>query len=303
MVSKRQSANRGFTITELLVTIVVIGILATITIVSYTGISNRAVISSIQSDLSNAATALKLDQISNSAFPATLALANGGKGITSSQSLDNIIYVPDNTSNPNNFCLQYRKGTNTYAIDNTSQPTKGVCLQNLITNGDFRNGTSGWNNSNIPTITTDSSLDRSSLKFIANGNNPFYSRSILSDQSHYWYTKLECYISSRISGSISALDVRNIAGGGVSSVYADNLKLNQWQALSIITIGKTGGGESILVGTGNSIVTATFYISNISTIDLTEAFGSGNEPTKAQMDTIMNSYPNNWFNVVAKANL
>ena len=297
------SVSSAFTIVELLVVIVVIGILATITIVSYTGISNRAVISSIKSDLTNASTALKLDQITNSAFPATLALANGGKGITPSQLLDSVIYVPDNTSVPNNFCLQYRKGANTYAVDSTSQPTKGVCLVNSVSNGDFSNGTTGWTYSGIPTIITDSSLGRSSLKFIANGNNPYYARIISSDQSHYWYTKLECYVLSRTSGSISALDVRNIAGGGVSSVYADNLKLNQWQALSIITTGKTGGGEYILVGSGNSLVTATFYISNISTIDLTESFGAGNEPTKAQMDTIMTNYPNNWFNIVAKANL
>jgi len=35
--------NRGFTIVELLVVIVVIGILAAITVVSYTGISQKAV--------------------------------------------------------------------------------------------------------------------------------------------------------------------------------------------------------------------------------------------------------------------
>jgi len=39
------------------------------------------------------------------------------------------------------------------------------------------------------------------------------------------------------------------------------------------------------------------------TVDLTAAFGVGNEPTQAQMDTTMTNYPNNWFNIVTKANL
>ncbi|PIQ71162.1 hypothetical protein COV88_01465 [Candidatus Saccharibacteria bacterium CG11_big_fil_rev_8_21_14_0_20_41_19] len=43
--------SSGFTIVELLVVIVVIGILAAITIVSYTGITQKAIIASLTSDL------------------------------------------------------------------------------------------------------------------------------------------------------------------------------------------------------------------------------------------------------------
>jgi hypothetical protein len=253
----------------------------------------------MQSDLASALNILKMDQTTNDAFPATLALANSGKGITQSQTLDNITYIPDNASNPKNFCLMYRKGTNTYAIDNNSAASKGVCLTNLVPNGDFSNGTTGWTYGGHPTVTTDSSLGRSSLQFIANNINPYYTIFMPSDQSHLWYEKIECYISSYTTGNIGALDVRN----GVTQVNADSSKLNQWQTISAITTGKTGGGMSMLVGTANSYVTATFYLSNGSAIDLTAAFGAGNEPTKAQMDTIMSNYPNNWFNGTAKGSL
>ncbi|HZJ34650.1 MAG TPA: prepilin-type N-terminal cleavage/methylation domain-containing protein, partial [Candidatus Angelobacter sp.] len=65
----------GFTIVELLVVIVVIGILAAITIVSYTGISQRAIAVSLQSDLTNASKQLKLFQVENSAYPTTISCA------------------------------------------------------------------------------------------------------------------------------------------------------------------------------------------------------------------------------------
>ena len=53
----------GFTIVELLIVIVVIAVLATITIVAYNGIQNRAYDSSIQSDLKSLATKLELFKI------------------------------------------------------------------------------------------------------------------------------------------------------------------------------------------------------------------------------------------------
>ena len=66
------SNNSGFTIVELLVVIVVIGILAAITIVSYSGISNKAIAASLQSDLDNDAKQLKLYNVEYGYYPSTL---------------------------------------------------------------------------------------------------------------------------------------------------------------------------------------------------------------------------------------
>ncbi len=63
--------NKAFTIVELLVFIVVIGILATITIVSYVGISQKAVQSTLQSDISNASIQLKLYYVDNGVYPSS----------------------------------------------------------------------------------------------------------------------------------------------------------------------------------------------------------------------------------------
>jgi prepilin-type N-terminal cleavage/methylation domain-containing protein len=66
------SSSPAFTIVELLVVIVVIGILAAITIVSYTGVTQRAVSSSLQSDLTNASQQLKLYNQLYSSYPTAM---------------------------------------------------------------------------------------------------------------------------------------------------------------------------------------------------------------------------------------
>ncbi len=118
----------GFTIVELLVVIVVIGTLAAITIVSYSGITQRATIASLQSDLEGASKLLMLDQISsnNESYPATLALANGGRGITSNN--NELSYAVDNNTNPKGFCIAARQGTISYKLTNDGVITSGDCL-------------------------------------------------------------------------------------------------------------------------------------------------------------------------------
>jgi len=74
----------GFTIVELLVVIVVIGILAAISIISYTGVSQKASIATLKSDLSSASTRLGLDNVNDGNYPASLAAANGGQGLQKS---------------------------------------------------------------------------------------------------------------------------------------------------------------------------------------------------------------------------
>lgn len=73
---KPKELNNGFTIVELLVVIVVIGILAAITIVSYTGITSKANSSSDKQDASSVlSSALAYYVDNNSTFPTTLTTA------------------------------------------------------------------------------------------------------------------------------------------------------------------------------------------------------------------------------------
>ncbi len=56
----------GFTIVEILVVIVIIGILAAITVISYLGINQRAIAVTLQSDLKNAANLLAISRVNSS---------------------------------------------------------------------------------------------------------------------------------------------------------------------------------------------------------------------------------------------
>ena len=67
--SKESHISKAFTIVELLVVIVIIGILAAITIVSYSGINRRAIAVSLTSDLSSDAKLLKLYNVDHSVYP------------------------------------------------------------------------------------------------------------------------------------------------------------------------------------------------------------------------------------------
>ena len=80
-----QSANKGFTIVELLIVVVVIAILAAITIVSYNGITARANTSSAES---TAAMLIKKSEAYNAeptttGYPASLATLTGAAASTS----------------------------------------------------------------------------------------------------------------------------------------------------------------------------------------------------------------------------
>lgn len=102
---------KGFTIVELLVVIVVIGILAAITIVSYSGITKRAVDATLKLDLANASKQLKLYQVINDSFPTSIDCSTGPNPaapkicLKPSQGNTFSNYQFNNASNPQTFSL------------------------------------------------------------------------------------------------------------------------------------------------------------------------------------------------------
>ena len=74
---KKLKADKGFTIVELLIVIVIIGILAAITIVAYNGIQNRGKTSSGQQTAAQIVKKLEAYNAINSAYPTTKTQIQG----------------------------------------------------------------------------------------------------------------------------------------------------------------------------------------------------------------------------------
>ena len=127
MVNKKQKYN-GFTIVELLVVIVVVGILAAITIVSYSGISNKAVAASLQSDLNNNAKLLKMYNVEYGYYPNTLD-TNKCPSTPTADTRYCLKFSSDTTftySGANNsFRVTATKSGQTYRISDESIPIAG----------------------------------------------------------------------------------------------------------------------------------------------------------------------------------
>jgi len=120
LIAKRQPNRAGFTIVELLIVVVVIAILAAITIVSYNGISRRAIISTLQSELSSSAKKLesvKIDSSDNqypSNFSATGVVARAGVARA---------YYKEAAD----YCLSLTQNNISYYITSNASPKEGLC--------------------------------------------------------------------------------------------------------------------------------------------------------------------------------
>ena len=132
--------QKGFTIVELLIVVVVIAILAAITIVAYNGIQQRAKDSAAQSAASQAVKKTMLFAVDNAeTFPADLTALAAVLGIPAPAAGASFITAPDgttyqysvnNSSTPRSYCITTTK--NNVSFYNNSlvgqTPTKGACV-------------------------------------------------------------------------------------------------------------------------------------------------------------------------------
>ena len=137
-------SNPGFTIVELLVVIVVIGILAAITMVSYSGLSTKATIAALQSDLTNNSNILRMYNALYGSYPTTLdankcptaPTADTNHCLKPSNGMT-LSYQPSATATvATDFSLYVSKGTMYYRTSSdtamTAQAVSKVCPYGFI---------------------------------------------------------------------------------------------------------------------------------------------------------------------------
>lgn len=130
----KTNTQRGFTIVELLIVIVVIGILAAITIVAFNNMRSRASASLVQSELSNTAKAMEADKAVNDRYASTPTAANEGKGVPIGKTT-----TYQYRSTATTYCITATNGGISYMISETSTtPTAGGCPSDPI-NGEIAN--------------------------------------------------------------------------------------------------------------------------------------------------------------------
>jgi len=108
----------GFTIVELLIVIVVIGILAAITIIAFNGVQGRANDASVQADLKNIATALQSFAATEGAYPTSTQVYNSTMSVQVNKSAYSLA-----TTNGRNlgFCVVTSPGDQRFVLSGVSK--------------------------------------------------------------------------------------------------------------------------------------------------------------------------------------
>jgi prepilin-type N-terminal cleavage/methylation domain-containing protein len=153
-----RTKQSAFTIVELLIVIVVIGILAAITVVAYNGIQQRARTSAATSALTQAAKKIKLWQVDSGDTAPDCAkfyeLITGATTATSCSFSSGDIAYQYTQGTGSAYCMTATSATVSYTATETNQPTQGGCLghgqggnpaiTNLVLNPSFETNANNW---------------------------------------------------------------------------------------------------------------------------------------------------------------
>jgi len=117
--SKSIVPSGGFTIVELLVVIVVVGALAAVSFIAYSGIRQRAVDTTLQTDLRGASQQAKIAEVTSGNYPADTSGFKASSGTSYQYTVNNVLKT---------FCITATSGTTSYFIDQVTLPGSGACV-------------------------------------------------------------------------------------------------------------------------------------------------------------------------------
>jgi phage-related protein len=154
-------------------------------------------------------------------------------------------------------------------------------LVNKISNGNFSGGTTGWTATNAT-----HSVSGGESTMLASASGGQVGQSIAGGT----VIGRKYYFSANIKASSPS--VRLLCGG----TLAGHSGSNAYEHISGVHVA-TSTGHGVYVVDYRASGWNNVQFDNVLVIDLTAAFGAGNEPTAAQMDAYLaDRYPNSWFN-------
>lgn len=172
----RRRADLAFTIVELLIVIVIIGILAAIVIVSYSNTTKRALEASMRSDIENSVKQIEAYNAINGSYPSVASVINDGQGLKVSQG-NALTYV----TKPYGYCLSASDPAVSKIYvwkSNNGQIVEGTCdtiVTTLAGSGDsypasggFADGVGSVARFNMPYSTA---VDSTGNIYVADSNN------------------------------------------------------------------------------------------------------------------------------------
>jgi prepilin-type N-terminal cleavage/methylation domain-containing protein len=310
--------NKGFTLVELLIVIVVIAILAAITVVVYNGLSSRAQDASVISNLNSAHKKLTLYYQENGTYPEANECPNPSPTniCLPAQSSVALVYTPNNSTSPPSYLLVATTGSKVYSVTSATAPTNGIAnkspytISNAVDNGDFNSGFrhnggswDSWQNHNNAPSTSVIASGQLTVNAVSGGRSASvqYLRDSPCDDQDKMYFAISV---KKISGSDATASHHRDQGGyeqGIMTTSQFNSMVpgGSFGRFSSIRICKISEGTytAIQIASYSNSKTFQMVADNVIAVNLTKDFGAGNEPTAAQMDEIVRQQvPNQFFN-------
>lgn len=168
-------------------------------------------------------------------------------------------------------------------------------MRNEIVNGDFSQGTTGWSSLHGSLTVVDSQTVQ------VTGSGGAYEPAIYRNLAHPPGAGEKIYAKYRVrSIDDGCTELRMIAGNvsKPSGIAVTNPTKDTWYEIATIVNASGSYGLMTMYAVYPTSAEALGKRSEyrlVTAINLTQVFGAGNEPTKAQMDALLAIYPNSWF--------
>lgn len=158
---------------------------------------------------------------------------------------------------------------------------EGLTAENLVANGDFRNGLTGWTTYSGGTPVVESGYIKYTPPSLAGAGAMSNGLKQLS-VGDKWYVRTIIKSSSPVACAVG------FAKSQVGTlVVTGNIGTSDTTISGILTIANADINEFVV---GRPTVVQDIYIKNASAINLTQIFGSGNEPDLATCNAMFSDY-------------